>query len=1115
MRGTTVYFTLCALALLAAGVAAADRDPQGVVVVGALDGGGAARAGLEEGDVLLEWRRSPSPPANPEPGGGALRSPFDLLRVEDEEVPRGGVTVVAARGDERFTSELAPVPLRVEYAFCLPRAHAGQSRVEVAQALARRGDASGAAWLLFGEGRAAEGSREGVVEAPLREGSRLAEDPVARAQLLEVLGGGLEDRRRWSEAGAIHLEEARWRLALDPAPLGLAKSAANLGMVAWRRGTIRQARGCYLRAVAIERRAAPDGFELSACLTNLGSVVARLGELAAAEWCHTRALAIRRELVPGSLEETTTLNNLGFALWGRGDLVAAEERFREALAGRERIDPDSLKVAMALNNLAVVVARRGDLASAEDFHRRALAIRERLDPDGPEVAASLNNLATLKTRRGELDEAAKLQLRALAIKERLEPGTLSLAVTLNNLGYLAGLRGDVETAEAYLRRALAIKERLAPGSLDVASGLLNLGSVARDRNDLPAAESLYRDALAIRERLAPGSLDMFESLSALGRVALDRTRFGEAEEYLRRALAIVQAWAPGSVEEAETLHALGQCCRDTGRPDPALELFARAVDALESQQGRLGGSEEARAAFRESYLDYYREYIDLLLAQGRPDDAFHVYERSRARGLLAMLAERDLVFGADLPPGLERRRRLIAAEYDRTQAELGEASLRNDVQRLEELRSQLHRLRSQQDEIREEIRRCSPRLAALQYPDPLRLEQARSVLDAGSALLAFDVGPGSSRVFVLSATGELRVVPLALGEAELEREVEALRGLISREHLGAAGSTAWAMRAEDLDRSLLGPVRPLIEGCQRLLVIPDGPLHLLPLAALVEPGGEGRPASFLVESRSLHLSPSLTVLAELRAGRVGLADRPAARQLVAFGDVSYGDPLAPSSDGQGSAALRSLLARGHSLGPLPASRDEVLAIASLFGDEAEVFLGAAASEEQVKEVGRGAGVLHFAVHAFVDTDLPLDSGVVLAAPSDAAASGENGLLQAWEIFEQVRLDADLVTLSACETALGREWGGEGIVGVTRAFQYAGARSVLASLWQVGDVSTGVLMRLFYQHLHAGDAKDEALRQAQVELLRSASAAASDGRTGGLDLSHPFHWSAFQLYGDWR
>jgi CHAT domain-containing protein len=178
-------------------------------------------------------------------------------------------------------------------------------------------------------------------------------------------------------------------------------------------------------------------------------------------------------------------------------------------------------------------------------------------------------------------------------------------------------------------------------------------------------------------------------------------------------------------------------------------------------------------------------------------------------------------------------------------------------------------------------------------------------------------------------------------------------------------------------------------------------------------------------------------------------------------------------------------------------------------------LGDQATEEHAKAIGKGVRYLHFASHGLLDERFPLNSALALTIPERPAAGQANGLLQAWEIFEQMRIDADLVTLSACETALGKEMGGEGLVGLTRAFQYAGARSVLASIWSVGDDSTAELMTRFYGHLKAGKAKDEALRAAQIELIRQRRLLKDTAHGTALAVSHPFHWAAFQLVGDWK
>jgi CHAT domain-containing protein len=186
------------------------------------------------------------------------------------------------------------------------------------------------------------------------------------------------------------------------------------------------------------------------------------------------------------------------------------------------------------------------------------------------------------------------------------------------------------------------------------------------------------------------------------------------------------------------------------------------------------------------------------------------------------------------------------------------------------------------------------------------------------------------------------------------------------------------------------------------------------------------------------------------------------------------------------------------------ARREVEAISALFGKGAVAYLGDQATEARAKAMPRRCSYVHFACHATLDPRLPLNSGLVLAAPATDTEGGDNGLLQVWEIFDSVRLDAELVTLSGCETALGQEMGGEGLMGLRRAFQYAGARSVVASLWQVSDRSTADLMVRFYGYLQSGQTKADALRAAQIDLIRAG------GKT-----APPFRWAAFVLFGDWR
>ncbi len=241
--------------------------------------------------------------------------------------------------------------------------------------------------------------------------------------------------------------------------------------------------------------------------------------------------------------------------------------------------------------------------------------------------------------------------------------------------------------------------------------------------------------------------------------------------------------------------------------------------------------------------------------------------------------------------------------------------------------------------------------------------------------------------------------------------------------------------------------------------------------------------------------------------------------MKAFGDPRYpvrheGEPAAtrgggaedPEADVEtaGDAEVAAVLRGGrHRFEPLPRSRQEVEAIAALYAPRSESYVGAEATEERARSVGKDVPLIHYACHAYVNERFPLDSALVFTIPERPRPGQENGLLQVWEIFETVRIDADLVTLSACDSGLGKEMGGEGLIGLTRAFQYAGARSVLASLWKVEDESTARLMKSFYGYLKAGNTKDESLRLAQIQAIRSR------------DFAHPGAWAGFQLAGDWK
>jgi CHAT domain-containing protein/Tfp pilus assembly protein PilF len=1133
-----VCYLTAALALVLTTVAShtvftQDQAPlRGVVVEEVGAGSAGEKAGIEPGDVLLSWVRAAAPPANPDETGGDIGSPFDVADIELEQAPRAAVTLRISRSGANLSVTVPPGAwaIAVRPAFgevLLSRYRQGRDLLaketdqaagvwrDLAVQAHNANDRELAAWLLFRVGDALAAARrwdeahaayQAAIAAVKDDGNGLARV----AGIWDAEGTAFERQNDLLRAETAHREALRIREMNSGAGLAIAASLTRLGTIAVARSDLVAAEESFKRSLAIREKLAPASLGVAADLSNLARVAAERDDLGTAEELLRRSLAVSEKLAPDGLEVAGRLNSLGVVAYNRGDLATSEVFYRRSLAIREKQAPDSLEVASSLNNIGVVAKERGDFAAAEEFYRRSMAIREKRIPGSPEVAQSLNNLGILAKDRGDLATAEELHRRSLAVLLKQAPESLVVAQSLNNLGLVTQARGDLAGAEEFFRRSLRINEKSSSENLGVATSLNNLGEVAETRGDLPAAEELYNRSLAILQKLAPDGLLVAASLYNLGNVANKRGDRSAAEHSYTASLTLWQKLAPGSGAEAQTLYSLGLLTRAAKRHEAAAGYLRSALTAIEAQAGRLGGAEEVRAGFTAQYADYYRDYVDLLLEINQPAQAFDILERSRARSLLAMLAERDLVFAADLPSDLARQRTLLNADYDRTQAALARLNPGKDAAEIDRLLARVRELRDQREAMAQAIRKTSPRYASLVYPQPLDLAGARRSLDAGTVLLAYTVGKEKTFLLVVQperpvvgGTPPVSVYAVPIGEAALREKVTAFRSLIQRGAQSSVATEALVTAGQELFSALIEPARNLIAASDRVLISPDGPLHTLPFAALVQQTDRASVPRYLIEWKPLHVVASATVYAELKRTRRNPGAAPAPVELAAFGDPSYPPLSAAEVERIANPEVRAAVRRGYALEPLPATRKEVEGIAQLYGSRAATYLGDQATEERAKAIGTSARYLHFASHGLLDERFPLNSALALTIPERPADGQANGLLQAWEIFEQIRIDADLVTLSACETGLGKELGGEGLVGLTRAFQYAGARTVLASLWSVGDESTAALMTRVYGHLKAGRTKDQSLRAAQLEMIRTRG------------FSHPFQWAAFQLAGDWQ
>jgi CHAT domain-containing protein/Tfp pilus assembly protein PilF len=1059
-----VFFLFASLPLIPAAQQTAKPLPEGVMIASAEKDGGGAKAGLLPGDMLVSWARAACPTAAE--AEGTFCTCFDLRILEIKEAPLGPITFKVRRNGKAlsFTPDQ-----KEEWKIKVMPPMSKQDLASYENALSR-----------LKEGSVSDGLK--ILDAAIK---RLKEKklPASAAWLLFKAAIATEK----TDPGEAQKLYDRLLSLLEQFPLEKALAFTGPGRFQSESGNYDEAMRSFGKAIGLIEIYSPDSLFLAGVLSQTGSTAFERGDLGTARQFHQRAVTIREKLTPDSPILAGGYSSLGVIARESGDLAEAEKLHLKALVLRERILPESIDVAQSLNNLGLVAYNRGDFAAAEKYYSRSMGLKEKLAPGSLTLATTISNLGMVADARKDMQTAEDLYKRALVIRHKLSPGSISEAQTLNNLGALSFDKGDLTASEDYQKRALEIRSKLMPDSLEEAMSYINLGNLERSKKKFDLAENYMRKALAIEQKVAPGNLDEASCLEGLGHIFALQDKHEAAGDCFIQAVAICEKLAPGTSSHADALYNLG-CNREAlGDIKSAEECLLKAVGALDSQREMLGGTRQDRERFSAAGADIYRKLADIQIKLGKKKEAFETLEKFRARSLLEMLAERNMDFRKDAPESLLQERAQALDKYNLLQSELANIDPLDSAS-VEDLRRRLNDVRISQQEIGERIRLASPRLASLTYPKPLGLEDTLKALPPGTLFLSYCAQEKNTFLFAL-LDGKFETFVLKKDLAGLSHEIRAFRALLLDPR---SPMSVLQAKARGLYDFLLQPASAQIKNAEIILICPDGPLHSLPFSALMSQNGR-----YLVEEKPVGYTVSATVYSELAKEK---RTAPSEFLLAAFGDPEYG-----SGGGITIAAERGVPSRG-TLAPLPNTRKEVEAIGALFQGRSRLYLGAGATEEAAKEIDPNTAYIHFACHGRYDAEYPLDSGLALSGGSKESLK-DNGYLQAWEIFESMRIDADLVTLSACETALGKEMGGEGLIGLTRSFQYAGARTVLASLWSVSDESTARLMERFYFFLKAGKPKAEALRLAQQELAK--------GKKNCREFIHPFFWSAFELNGDLR
>ena len=857
---------------------------------------------------------------------------------------------------------------------------------------------------------------------------------------------------------------------------------SNIGLVYWEAGDYPKAIDHFNRAIAIAREVHDAPLEGNA-LNNLSMVFDEQGEYRRSLEQYQQALAIHRA-ANNRAGESDALGNIGGVYLLLGHFSEAKDYYQQALALDEQLDRKPAE-SVDLGNLAICQSAIGQLDESIKTFDRALALASSAGLKKEEADWQKGRASTL-LRLGKLDEALQEYRTALALYERAGLKR-ELVEALYDDGYVHLMLGDRRSAEHSFQRAIQISKQISfphgvltntialadvswrSGDLTEAvtsanyaverarkigdransvSALLVLSSSLRDEGNTKQALARAREALSAARESGAKLLEA-QALDTQGEILL---KLGNAEDALQ-SLSSAEDLLTDTGDTALPWHVdylRGQALESVKRDEEAVAAYRRSIISIESVRGSIS-EDRFRTGFLQDKEKVYIALVRLLLHMGRVGEAFHYSERLRARGY------RDLLNRSALPPSNPQIAELQARIRRLQRAIEEENSKALPEQRSSKAKAFSGELADAEREYSELVGLHSGLGVPAAAPEAAEVE---SELPAERALIEYVVGPRQIAIFVLRNDG-LHATLAPVRSLDLESKITLLRDLIRR-----PDSTDWQLPAQSLRHLLIEPIEKAgwLRGASEIAIVPHGYLHYLPFAALVQPSRTG--GRFLVEDYVISYLPTAAAL------------------------VMSSPP--PASD-------ERLVALAPSVSNLKFASGEVRAVAAAFGRHGTAIVGPNATETWFKRMAGDYDVIHFATHGFFNKVNPFFSGVQLEPDAQ-----NDGRLEVYEILG-LHLRAQLVTLSACETALGGGYfteipPGDEFVGLTRAFLSAGASTVVATLWEVNDRSTAQLMRGFYRQV-SEQSPAPSLATAQRSMLHSDS-----------DHRHPYYWSAFVLVG---
>lgn len=901
-------------------------------------------------------------------------------------------------------------------------------------------------------------------------------------------------------------------------------SKESLGVVLFHAGKAAQVLGRYEKALSYFDQSLKTSRELknlngvAGNLNLIANVYADLGQLDKPLAYYQEALRINRKL-NDQPEIAITLRNIGNLYCDLIQFDKALSFYDEALDIQKK---NGLKNEMAatLNNIGTVYKDLNQYDKALTYYEASLKTNRELGRS-PDMATNLNNMGNAYASLGKSDKALAAYQESLDL-ERQVNRPAKMAIVLNNIGMEHFRLGRYDQALKHLNEALEIERKLNNPHA-IAARLNNIGAVHLREKRYRGAEDIFLERKDLQGRIAKTKLihaGLIETYLAL-------KRYDEALALLRETPPV---WRDNRVRHMEYHTQYGLALRGKGQLKGSGHELLKAVLISEEMRQHAGDKEGffagggyisrsaphrllvsvlAERAMRGETIEQEFESYGRDLASA----AFHFAELTKARTLLEAMAGAARKYDEpEVSAEIKRKEEAIRKQLAEIEAgwetayKKGEAVLNTLANKKEELERELSSLVS-------EIRTRYPRYAALKYPKPAPASELS--LRADEVLIEFALTGDEGYVFVIRKGGINRIYRLNVHQEALEEKVRAFM-----EPLNTNKPSAFSVKAaSELYEMLFSAAIKDARDAEKFVVVPDGMLGLLPFEALITKAGrDHKDSSYVGDERTITYSQSATALALIRLLRSSEAGKP----LFALGNPVYGrsDPryIAYKQGGPPPIAARvaaqfayrgvKVLPKGDgeweevTYPPLPETEDEVREIAKLFGvrpEPPDVLLNISASETNLRNASlKDYRYLHFATHA----DLPgkvqgiKEPFMILGQVENRGA--DDGFLTLSEVLA-LKLDADMVVLSACSTGKGKMMEGEGVANFSRAFQHAGTKSVVVSLWEVASGPAVEYMRSFYGHLKAGKNRAEALRLSRNELKAK--------------YPNPFYWAVFILHGE--